>query len=136
MDEQIISLLKQIKYPRFSRDIVSFGLVSKATLENRMASVKLELSSSEPTLPQSIRNSVEKCLLASDLIDEVEVGIVVKKTTDGAGSHAAQDESPKAFDGIKKSSPLPVGKAVWANQLWRSTLPAPYPTMKRKREKL
>ena len=71
MDEQIISLLKQIKYPGFSRDIVSFGLVSKATLENRMASVKLELSSSEPTLPQSIRNSVEQCLLASDLIDEV-----------------------------------------------------------------
>ena len=110
MDEQIISLLKQIKYPGFSRDIVSFGLVSKATLENRMASVKLELSSSEPTLPQSIRNSVEQCLLASDLIDEVEVGIVVKKTTDGAGSHAAQDESPKAFDGIKKIVAVASGK--------------------------
>lgn len=110
MDEQIISLLKQVKYPGFSRDIVSFGLVNRAELENRKASVKLELSSPDPTLPQSLKKYVEECLLTSDLIDEVEVGIVVKKSTDGGGPQSSEEDSPKAFEGIKKIVAVASGK--------------------------
>ena len=44
-DEFILSTLAQVKYPGFSGDIVSFGLVSDATLdENGKATVNLELS--------------------------------------------------------------------------------------------
>ena len=32
---EIIELLKQIKYPGFSRDIVSFGLIKEIQIENQ-----------------------------------------------------------------------------------------------------
>ena len=53
---------------------------------------------------------MEECLLTSDLIDEVEVGIVVKKSTDGAGSQSSEEDSPKAFEGIKKIVAVASGK--------------------------
>jgi ATP-binding protein involved in chromosome partitioning len=44
-DERILSALKQVKYPGFSRDIVSFGIVKSATLDDGKAEVYLALTS-------------------------------------------------------------------------------------------
>ena len=80
-DAFILSTLAQVKYPGFSRDIVSFGLVSDATLdENGKATVKIELSGSDPTLPQTIKSNIEEVLLAQSTIGEVEVQMVVKSS--------------------------------------------------------
>ena len=78
-DELILSLLGQVKYPGFSRDIVSFGLVRETALDEKgKATVKLELSGNDPTLPQTLKGSIEEALLENDAVSEVEVGIVVK----------------------------------------------------------
>ena len=61
---------QKIKYPGFSRDIVSFGLVQKAELHGKLAKVTLELSTADQTLPNAIKKEVEEALLADDTIEE------------------------------------------------------------------
>ena len=64
MSEKLITeLLKKVNYPGFSRDIVSFGLVNEAKLENDNAVVKIELNSTDPSLPRKLKNKVSKMVV-------------------------------------------------------------------------
>ena len=54
--------LRQVKYPGFSRDIVSFGLVRSATMVDGTAKVSLELTTNDPKVPLALKQEVEKCL--------------------------------------------------------------------------
>ena len=58
--EFITELLKQINYPGFSRDIVSFGLIQETHFEDGNAFVKVELSSADNSLPKTIKEEIEK----------------------------------------------------------------------------
>ena len=105
-DELILSLLGQVKYPGFSRDIVSFGLVRETALDEKgKATVKLELSGNDPTLPQTLKGSIEEALLENDAVSEVEVGIVVK---------ASQAQASGASDQAGASSPIAKVKKIVA----------------------
>ena len=46
--DEIKEALKQVKYPGFSRDIVSFGLVRSAAFVDGTAKVALALTTSDP----------------------------------------------------------------------------------------
>ena len=60
--EDILSILKKVKYPGYSRDIVSFGLIKDAKLTDGHAEIKIEIGGSDSTLPNTIRQEVEKVL--------------------------------------------------------------------------
>lgn len=55
--------LKQVKYPGYSRDIVSFGIVRQAAVENDTAKVTLGLTTTDQKTADFLRTEVEKCLL-------------------------------------------------------------------------
>jgi ATP-binding protein involved in chromosome partitioning len=46
--------LSQVKYPGFSRDIVSFGLVRDCQVENGTARINLQIQTRDATIPQQI----------------------------------------------------------------------------------
>ena len=75
--EVISSALEKVKYPGFSRDIVSFGLVQGVAFENGVASVSIEVTNADPTVPTQIKRSIEDTLALVDGIDEVQVAVVV-----------------------------------------------------------
>jgi len=101
-------LLGKVKYPGFSRDIVSFGLVREAVLDkNGKATVKLELSGTDPTLPQSLKSEVEKTLLGEERINEADVQIVVKLSK---GQQQGGSADPKPSASIKKIVAIASGK--------------------------
>ena len=72
--------LKQVKYPGFSRDIVSFGLVRSATLIDGTAKVSLQLTTSDPKVPLHLKQEVDKCLRALPGVKETIVDIAVSAT--------------------------------------------------------
>lgn len=86
-NEAILNILKNVNYPGFSRDIVSFGLVQLAELEGGIAKVILELSTADQTLPQTIKKQVEDVLLSESAIQETDVIIRVKKITSSPTAH-------------------------------------------------
>ena len=60
--EQIKNALKSVKYPGFSRDIVSFGLVKEIVSSGAETRVQLVLTTNEPAMPRAIKADAEKVL--------------------------------------------------------------------------
>jgi len=107
-NEAILNILKQVKYPGFSRDLVSFGLVQKAELYGKLAKVTLELSTADQTLPNAIKKEVEEALLADDTIEEAEVLVTVKSNQGTAAGQALQ--SNENLSGVKRIIAIASGK--------------------------
>ena len=88
--ETIKEALKQVKYPGFSRDIVSFGLVRSAALVDGTATVFLNLTTSDPHVPAALKAEVERALHAlpgvKQTIVEIAVASVHPPTTATNGS--------------------------------------------------
>jgi ATP-binding protein involved in chromosome partitioning len=90
--DEIKELLKQVKYPGFSRDIVSFGLVRSASFSGGTARVELALTTTDPKVPLQIRADVDRCLRALPGVEKTDIAIAVQPVrgaAGGAGSAAA-----------------------------------------------
>ncbi len=106
--EAIKELLKQIKYPGFSRDIVSFGLVRSAAFVDGTVKVALGLTSSDPKIPLFLKTEVEKCLQVQPGVKAVIVDIAVTPAkTPATGGNLAGGTAPK---GIARSVAIASGK--------------------------
>jgi len=51
-EEQIRDALKSVKYPGFTRDIVSFGLVKSVNIDDGQVKVQLALATNDPSIPE------------------------------------------------------------------------------------
>ncbi len=69
--------MKGIKYPGFSRDIVSFGLVKGIDFADGKASIGLALTTADPQIPTQLKKEVETVIGQLDGINTVEVSIAV-----------------------------------------------------------
>ena len=107
-NKAILNILKRIKYPGFSRDIVSFGLVQKAELNGKLAKVTLEISTADQTLPNAIKKEVEEALLTDDTIEETEVLVTVKSNQVTATGQSQQ--SNENLSGVKRIIAIASGK--------------------------
>jgi len=56
--------LRQVKFPGFSRDIVSFGIVRGLKVHGDIVSARLEMTSDRPGLMDQVKAEAEKCLRA------------------------------------------------------------------------
>lgn len=93
--DEIKEHLKQVKYPGFSRDIVSFGLVRAAALVDGTAKVSLGLTTSDPKIPLHLKREVDLCLRALPGVTETIIDIAVTPPkaapTSGAGGKVGGD---------------------------------------------
>ncbi|MBC8041697.1 MAG: P-loop NTPase, partial [Opitutaceae bacterium] len=87
--EDIKEALKQVKYPGFSRDIVSFGLVRSAALVGDTAKVSLHLTTSDPKIPLHLKQEVDKCLRALPGVKAtiIDVAVTPARTAPAAGGN-------------------------------------------------
>ncbi len=100
--DEIKEHLKQVKYPGFSRDIVSFGLVRSAGVLDGVAKVALAISTNDPKIPLHLKTEVEKCLRAIPGVKETLVEISVAAVKNPAapangGNLAGNAGAPKAI---------------------------------------
>lgn len=87
--DEIKEALKQVKYPGFSRDIVSFGLVRAAALVGDTAKVSLALTTSDPKVPLHIRQEVDKCLRSLPGVKDtlIDLAVTPSKSAGTAGGN-------------------------------------------------
>src|SRR2546428_11610661 len=60
--DDILKALRAVKYPGYSRDIVSFGLVKNVAVNHGAVSVLLELTSATPEHLRQIKEEAERVL--------------------------------------------------------------------------
>ncbi len=113
--DDIKEQLKKIKYPGFSRDIVSFGLVQDASFSDGTARVVLEITSADPHIAAFLRQEIDKCLRAIPTISATDIAIEVKKTVTAAPTPTAQHNIRQAI--AIASGKGGVGKSTFAVNL-------------------
>jgi ATP-binding protein involved in chromosome partitioning len=74
-----------VKYPGFTRDIVSFGLVKSIQIENGDVKVQLALTTNDPNVPATIKSDAEKVLRGVDGVQRARVLIDIHAPPAGAG---------------------------------------------------
>lgn len=112
--EQIKELLKQVKYPGFSRDIVSFGLVRSAGFLDGTVKVALSLTTTDTKAPLQIKADVERVLRGQPGVNDIVVEIAVSAARPAAapaapsgGNLGGNGGAPK---GIRHSVAVASGK--------------------------
>jgi ATP-binding protein involved in chromosome partitioning len=103
-EDQVKDALKSVKYPGFSRDIVSFGLIKGIDLRNGDVIVQLALATNDAAIPQTIKNEAETALRALAGVREAKVRIDIQAPPAGAGVGATR------ISGIKHIIAIASGK--------------------------
>jgi ATP-binding protein involved in chromosome partitioning len=85
-EEQVKRALKSVKYPGFTRDIVSFGLVKAIQIDNGEVKVQLALATNDPNIPATIKNDAERVLQALGGVERAKVLIDIHAPPGGAGA--------------------------------------------------
>src|SRR5438445_13834055 len=105
-EEQVRDALRSVRYPGFSRDIVSFGLVKGVQIDRGEIKVQLALASNDPNIPATIKNDAEKILRELDGVLSAKVLIDIHAPPAGAGASVGATRIP----GIKHVIAIASGK--------------------------
>lgn len=107
-EEQIKNALKTVKYPGFTRDIVSFGLVKTIQIDNGEVRVQLALATNDPNVPATIKNDAERALGTIEGIRSAKVLIDIHAPP----AAPEQAHSPCGSLASDTLSPWPAAKAA------------------------
>lgn len=106
--EFIRDALRQVRYPGFSRDIVSFGLVKDVRIEPGLTTVRIEVATRDPQVPERIFRDCHAVLDVLPDLGTVKVEIDVKDAPAAAG--AAGTATKATIPGVKHIIAVASGK--------------------------
>jgi ATP-binding protein involved in chromosome partitioning len=92
-EDQVRNALQAVKYPGFSRDIVSFGLVKHVAVNAGAVSVTLSLTTANPEAARQLKTETEQVLKALPGVSSVYVEVAQPQT---ATTPAAPGSNPWA----------------------------------------
>jgi ATP-binding protein involved in chromosome partitioning len=104
-ESQVLDILKVVRYPGFSRDIVSFGIVKGVRIEGNNLTVQMSLATNDPKVPQAIKDDSERILRAIPGIASARVLIDIQAPAQAAASTAATH-----IEGVKNVIAIASGK--------------------------
>ena len=104
-EDQIRTVLQTVKFPGFSRDIVSFGLVKSIAITGKNdVTVALQIATREPNLPVQIESAVTAALRQCAGIGQVKVQLSVETPS------SAPSQSAPGIPGVKAIIAVASGK--------------------------
>jgi ATP-binding protein involved in chromosome partitioning len=107
--ESIHEALKTVRYPGFSRDIVSFGLVQDIAVDTDRVVVRLAVTTADASVPLQLKEAVEGAIGAIAGVATVTCEVAVQ-TPKGAAAHASEPPQPRALPGVKAVVAVASGK--------------------------
>jgi len=108
LQDDIKNALSAVKYPGFSRDIVSFGLIKEITNANGAVSVAMQLTSPNAEAAQQIKTESERILQALPGVNHVHVE--VRQPATGSAAPASPFANQKGVPGVKRVIAVASGK--------------------------
>lgn len=107
--DQIRAALSQVRYPGFSRDIVSFGLVKDVRFSGADVTVQMTLATNDPRVPQQIKEESEAAIRSVAGVGNATVLIDIQAPPQMA-TQAQHASTANAIDGIKHVIAVASGK--------------------------
>lgn len=107
-EDSVREKLKNVNYPGFSRDILSFGLVKKIAVEGNDVTVLVSLATRDPNVPRAIHEGIEAALSSLPGVGKVGIDFDIKDPPEAvAGNPAAAQTS---IPGVKRVIAVASGK--------------------------
>src|SRR5260370_25923922 len=95
IEEDIKNALKAVKYPGYSRDIVSFGLVKEVAVNNGAVSLTMQLTGGSAEVAQQIKTESERVLKALAGVEKVYVEVRHQGKPAASGAQRPWDNQNK-----------------------------------------
>ena len=73
--QKIIDVLKKIKYPGFSRDIISFGLVKNIDIKNELVELSLSVKSNDDKILEVLKTNIENVMAQELSVTSLRINI-------------------------------------------------------------
>jgi ATP-binding protein involved in chromosome partitioning len=108
-EEEIKNALKAVKFPGYSRDIVSFGLVKHIATKDGAVSVVLQLTGGSPQVAQQIKSESELAIKQLPEVKLVHVEVQHQATPQAAGQQSPWAHQNKV-PGIRRVVAVASGK--------------------------
>jgi ATP-binding protein involved in chromosome partitioning len=109
MNPEIIrEALRQVRYPGFSRDIVSFGLVKEIVCADGVTTVRLEVQTRDAKVPDQLVHDCHAVLERLPGVGRLDVKIDVKESP--APGAAGAVPGPSSIPGVKRIIAVASGK--------------------------
>ena len=108
-EQQITDALKTVKYPGYSRDIVSFGIIKSIAANNGAVSVLIQLTSANNEAAQKIKADAEQVLRGIAGVQMVSVQVNQPAAPAGAAATGGMAQ-PNKVPGIKRIVAVASGK--------------------------
>jgi len=109
-EDQIIQALKDIKYPGFSRDIVSFGIIRNVEVNDANVKISLILPKSDSELEENIKKSVKSKILEIPGVQDLDITTESRQQGSQAAQHSADKVKDKKISNIKYFIAVASGK--------------------------
>lgn len=78
-EDQIRSALSSVKYPGYSRDILSFGLVQNINTQDNNVTIDITIATRDPNIPRQIHQQTTTALQAIPGIGEIKLNFDIKE---------------------------------------------------------
>ncbi|MBW8864389.1 MAG: Mrp/NBP35 family ATP-binding protein [Verrucomicrobia bacterium] len=106
--DTVLAALKSVKYPGYSRDIVSFGLVKEVSIANDIVTVRMQLTSPNVEAALQIKADGERAL--KDLPGVKQALVEVHQPAPGQGAPQSAFANQNRVKGVKKIIAVASGK--------------------------
>ena len=109
--DQVRAALATVKYPGFSRDIVSFGLVKDIRIDAGDVLVQMALATNDPKVPQAIKSESEAALAQLPGVDQSHRAHRHSRARADARRHGRRRaDAAAAIEGVKHVIAVASGK--------------------------
>lgn len=115
-EEQILKALEEVKYPGFTRNIVSFGMVRKIAIQDSTVDLTLSITTSDRTIADQIKAGVEAALKKVPGLQTINLVINLQNPQQAPGAQPAAPPGIRHFVAIA-SGKGGVGKSTVAVNL-------------------
>jgi ATP-binding protein involved in chromosome partitioning len=102
--EEVVTRLRGVKYPGFSRDIISFGLVQDMALEGTELKLKLKITTPDTAVPEKIGKEIRDAFKGYGPVKSVTI------ETEVAPPQATAATGAQGIEGVKKIVAVASGK--------------------------
>lgn len=120
--EQIKAALKTVKFPGFSRDIISFGLVREVQLNDGNALVGIEITTGDEQVPEQIAADIKTAVGALEGITDVKVRMEISQPKQQPGAPDAAGTGKQAASATMQKVKYAIAVASGKGGVGKSTV--------------
>ena len=122
--EHVLEILKSVKFPNLSRDIVSFGLVKGIEIDDGVVKVKVRVPARDKNVPVAIEHDISRALRSLSGVREVQVDMSWVQPESAVPKPHAPHASPPSTEPILTGVKTKIAVASGKGGVGKSTVAA------------